>query len=1313
MALKSSIPGKKTDTAKKDKKAENKSPKKVFTVPDDLGGDTGGVGRAIHHGDGISASTESALLYSGRFKGDLGGGAVSPELPPEKKFVKPPAADYPYHGLSPRKEQRLRLPEVDIEGADAPAAPQKFDWISVVLQPLGGLVAVVVLLFLMKDNIGSAVFMLVGAISGVLGILWGILRYNKQEKDGAAGTERNEDKYRAYLSEKRNELRRSRDEQLKMLNAESPAGSACAAWDENTAALWSVGIESSDFLRLRLGTGQLDNAQKIQVPQSHYKEENPLNEEARELAESFRLLRNAPVCASLRQGGSLGIVGNREEATALCRSLLVQSAALHSYEELKIVLVGAEKEKKDWEQLRFLPHLMDTERRTRYLAFDRESGVELLRNVTELIDKRRKALNSYSYGGKEISSPHYLVVVADLSALTGNLGHELCANQEDLGLSTIFLASAVERLPKNCALIAELDGGNGRLYRRTAVNEERSFRSDSLQAGEWESFLRRLAPIRLENPRLSQGIPERVTFLDTYGVTAPEELNIAEAWRNNRPEKTMAVPLGKGEDGSIEYFDIHSDAEGTHGLFVGGTSSGKSTMVRAWVLSMAANFSPERVNFVLVDFKETGLLTGLRELPHVTGTVGKLDRDIERNLTALKSEISRRERLFSQADSINIRDYLKKHQDGKPEAKEPMAFLYIVVDELNEFKMWSHGDAGNNWMSLLDQLYQTGSSLGIHVIAGSQTPGPFSPVMLANTDFRWCLRTNEAADSKTMLGSDIAYGLSVKGRAFVAVGTRQRELQPMYADAPYYTPEERQKQPEQELALVGLQGERRTASAPEGYHESELEKLTEHIRRVCRRQRITPPEKLWPPPLAEELPYPAENRGKSLCALVGVVDDPAQQSQYPLVVELEKSGSFLVHGAVQTGKTTFLQTFAFSLLENTPPEALEMYIIENNPGEFRGFDAYPQLAMRSDPYSCAGTIKALGARLDGRLQGAKEETKILLLIDNIAPIFTDHRTELMRFLQQGPSQGIYVAASATAGGGGLSAITPLMKTGFCLWVSESAYDYSATLHSAKPESIPPRDIPGRGLANIGRIVSFQTYRLPEGASEDFLHAHAEKRWGKRQSRKTVETPPGVVVLGSDGKRSLTHDFNESPSLLILWDREQEREALLAALGTALAKSFSCEAVITGYTHSDIPGAQALQGEELDNFLDRMRPELSRRAKAEEKSERPYLFLLDHFPSLLRGCTETSVNRVDKNLLLNAKRYHVLSILGCSYEEFAKGYTAEEGGSAVPLHRAATGKVLLLEARPDCLPLSLMNKGSIELGKSYYLGDKISEIERGV
>ena len=82
--------------------------------------------------------------------------------------------------------------------------------------------------------------------------------------------------------------------------------------------------------------------------------------------------------------------------------------------------------------------------------------------------------------------------------------------------------------------------------------------------------------------------------------------------------------IGGGPDGPTRV-DLRRD--GPHALVAGTTGAGKSELLRTLVAGLAMAHSPQRLNFVLVDFKGGTGMGPLARLPHVAGMITGLDVD--------------------------------------------------------------------------------------------------------------------------------------------------------------------------------------------------------------------------------------------------------------------------------------------------------------------------------------------------------------------------------------------------------------------------------------------------------------------------------------------------------------------------------------------------------------------------------------------------------------------------------------------------------------------------------------------------------------
>ena len=98
----------------------------------------------------------------------------------------------------------------------------------------------------------------------------------------------------------------------------------------------------------------------------------------------------------------------------------------------------------------------------------------------------------------------------------------------------------------------------------------------------------------------------------------------------------------------------------------GTTGSGKSEIIQSYILSLAVNFHPYEVGFLLIDYKGGGMAGLFRDLPHLLGTITNLDgSESQRAMASIKSELARRQRIFSQHNVNHINAYNKLYKNGE------------------------------------------------------------------------------------------------------------------------------------------------------------------------------------------------------------------------------------------------------------------------------------------------------------------------------------------------------------------------------------------------------------------------------------------------------------------------------------------------------------------------------------------------------------------------------------------------------------------------------------------------------------------------
>jgi S-DNA-T family DNA segregation ATPase FtsK/SpoIIIE len=637
-----------------------------------------------------------------------------------------------------------------------------------------------------NGSIAQAAPTIVMSLSMLLGtITWPMLsrRYEKRNRTRREG-ERHE-KYEAYIAELREQIQGEIAVQTETLRAGLPSVEDCAQRIlSHGERLWNRTRDDDDFLRLRLGIGDWPLAADLRFEERRFSvEKDELRELMYELAEAPRVLKDVPVSITLTESPIVGIAGAHSDVVSLANDLVVQLASLHSYDELKMVFLYNECDEPLWGHVRWLPHCWSDDETIRYVATNLSELKQLSARLEAEISERQSASAD--------CSPFYVIFAADRElASKAEFVARALGSRQAIGFGVIALAEQVRDLPKECLAVVEIEGAGSTLRtRRGAGVDAVPFTPDRDSAKDPHAFARVLANTRLDTVDAAFALPALVTFLDLYGVGKVEHLNVLNRWRENNPTKSLEAPIGVDSSGDIFRLDVHERYHGPHGLIAGMTGSGKSELIMSLILSLAVNFHPDEVAFVLIDYKGGGMASAFTHLPHVAGTITNLDgAAVQRSLISIQSELRRRQALFKQAaeatgdSNLDIYKYQQRFREGR--VTEPLPHLLIIADEFAELKTQQP-----EFMTQLVSAARIGRSLGVHLILATQKPsGVVDDQIWSNSRFRICLKVQESADSSEVIKRPDAAALTVTGRYYVQVGSDEvfRLGQSAWAGAPYY-----------------------------------------------------------------------------------------------------------------------------------------------------------------------------------------------------------------------------------------------------------------------------------------------------------------------------------------------------------------------------------------------------------------------------------------------------------------------------------------------------------------------------------------------
>ncbi|UXY27683.1 type VII secretion protein EccCa [Streptomyces sp. HUAS TT20] len=206
----------------------------------------------------------------------------------------------------------------------------------------------------------------------------------------------------------------------------------------------------------------------------------------------------------------------------------------------------------------------------------------------------------------------------------------------------------------------------------------------------------------------------------------------------------MRVPLGVLDDPARQWqggWLLDLTVAGGHAAVIGGPQSGKTTLLRTLVLSLAVTHTPDDVAVYGLDLAGGGL-SALAGLPHVGGIAGRADHErAARTVAEVRAMLTEREELFRE-HGIDSVDQLRQL---RAQGRLPGLGATDVVLAIDGF-----GALRDEFADLDDavaDLLKRGGGYGIHVVAGMLR---WNDVRIATQSMfgtRVELRLNDPADS--------------------------------------------------------------------------------------------------------------------------------------------------------------------------------------------------------------------------------------------------------------------------------------------------------------------------------------------------------------------------------------------------------------------------------------------------------------------------------------------------------------------------------------------------------------------------------------
>lgn len=499
-------------------------------------------------------------------------------------------------------------------------------------------------------------------------------------------------------------------------------------------------------------------------------------------------------------------------------------------------------------------------------------------------------------------------------------------------------------------------------------------------------------------------------------------------------------------------------------------------------------------------------------MPHLLGTITNLDgSESKRAMASIKSELARRQRIFSNHNVNHIDSYNKLFKNG--EAKEPIPHLFLISDEFAELKKEQP-----DFMAELVSTARIGRSLGVHLILATQKPsGVVDDQIWTNSKFKLALKVQDEADSREILKTADAASITQPGRAYLQVGNNEvYELFQSAWSGAVYNKDGLQDEADMRVYRINELGQGELLNKDLSNQKedisvqaTQLDVTIQYVKEVFDKEGIPYVRKPWLPSLKTMLvsPYVNDIRNieeRNICDLqvpIGMVDIPEEQAQEELVIDLVKDGHIAYFASAGYGKSTLLTTIVLSLAKKNAVELLNFYILDFGNSALIPLKNLPHTAdyMQFDDGVKIGKLirllqeeikvrkklfaEKMAQNFDVYNQTTDEPLKAMVVVvdnfDVVAELGYDEEEFFTKLSRDGAGLGIYLVATATRSNG----IRYATLNNFKVKIAGFMFDAAEASDIVGRSDYKLPEIQGRALITYHNVNVMQIYAMADLADE--------------------------------------------------------------------------------------------------------------------------------------------------------------------------------------------------------------------------------------
>ena len=967
-----------------------------------------------------------------------------------------------------------------------------------------------------------------------------------------------QEKYGKYLHEKEQEIEAKKKKQEQIVIGNNLDINSCIQIIlKRSRNLWNRTIRDDDFLEVRLGVGDRPSLLKVIAPQEKFTldDDNLLNEVIT-IGKKYDKLNNVPITVSLKSQIITSLILQNKRGADFINGLIIQLLALHSPLDLKIIVFTDQANDYMWNYLKYTSHNWSDDRQIRFYATTQDESKTLCHYLdSEFLDRKEKKtlkekessdVNKDKLTEYELYDSYYLILTDNFKSIRSfKFFQDLLENQYNYGFSMLVIDKDMKNIPNECKKFLVVDDSESGMF-NDKVSEEDTIKFNAEYGSNinMRQIAKIVGNIPVQGKDVESQLPSSLSFLQMYNVGKIEQLNIRNRWTTSDPMTSLQAPIGVHTNGELFNLDLHEKYDGPHGLIAGSTGSGKSEFIITYILSMALNYDPKEVQFVLIDYKGGGLAGAFenRELgisiPHLAGTITNLDTaEMNRTLVSIESELKRRQIQFNKVkeqtgeSTMDIYKYQRLYREGLID--EPVSHLFIISDEFAELKSQQP-----EFMAQLVSTARIGRSLGVHLILATQKPsGVVNDQIWSNSRFKVCLKVQTKADSMEMLKRPEAASIKETGRFYLQVGYDEYfDIGQSAWSGDKYIPTDRIiKKVDDSIIFVDNCGNTIKRSIDTSKKEvvtkdmgDQLTNIVHYLSKIAADDGFVT-KKLWLPSLNRTIylkdlleKYKINSTEElSVKAVIGEFDAPAQQKQGLLTLDLLNDGNVLIYGSAGSGKENIISTIVFYLSNIMSPKDINFYIADFGSETLKIFNKIPHVGdafVTDESQKIENLVKMLNKELDHRKKEYSEyggnyseycklshhkDPFIITALNNYENFLDNYPKSADIFnnlFRDGYKYGIVFIVTTTQQNAVRSRIAQNFLNKICLKMPNDN-DYRDLLNS--PRGLIPVDNYGRGIVSINGENSY------EFQTADICNRETKTQFIREYGKKLEEKYPNI------------------------------------------------------------------------------------------------------------------------------------------------------------------------------------------------------------